>query len=275
MTGALGGYGSPVRDAINVVTWDDGAVTGDRAVFVHGSTTWGTSAFARQRPLAHRYRLELMDRRGYGDSPDVAHSDATVDAQDLAALLAGHPAHLVGHSSGAVVALLAAAHDPGAVRSLTLIEPSCYRAVPNDPVLASARAQNLEALAAASRRPPVSPAEYLRRSAESLDLPAPEPTPPRLRAAETAMRERPAWDVEVPLEDIGTAPWPKLVICGTWASAPERYRRLGGEPSMACGRAVAQAIGAELVTVRCSAHEPHWEQAEVVNATLLKLWEQA
>ena len=250
-------------------------MSGERAVFVHGSTTWGTSAFARQRPLAHRYRLELMDRRGYGDSPDVAHSDATVDAEDLAALLAGRPAHLVGHSSGAVVALLAAADNPGAVRSLTLIEPSCYRAAANDPIVASALAQHREALTAASHRPPASPADYLRRSAESLDLPAPEPTPTRLRAAETAMRERPAWDVAIPLEDIGTAPWPKLVICGTWASAPETYRRLGGEPSMACGRAVAQAIGAELVTVPCAAHEPHWEQAEVVNATLLKLWEQA
>ncbi|OZM82874.1 hypothetical protein [Pseudonocardia sp. MH-G8] len=53
---------------IHVTVWD-GPEGADRAVFVHGSTTWGTSAFARQRPLTSEHRLELVDRRGYGRSP--------------------------------------------------------------------------------------------------------------------------------------------------------------------------------------------------------------
>jgi pimeloyl-ACP methyl ester carboxylesterase len=62
------------------------------------------------------------------------------------------------------------------------------------------------------------------------------------------------------------------VISGGWDQAPEPYRKLGGEPLMACGRATAARLGAELLVVPGAAHEPHWEQAEVVNATLLRLW---
>ena len=264
-----------MRDAINVVNWNDGAATGERAILVHGSTTWGTSAFGRQRPLACRYRLEVVDRRGYGGSPDVAHSDAVVDAADIVGLLDDGPAHLVGHSFGTVVALLAAVRTPGSVRSLTLIEPCCYRAVADDPVVAAALARSREALVAAATRPRPTPAEYLRMSTEPLDLPPLEPTPARLRAAATAMDERPCWDVEVPLDVVAHAHWPKLVISGTWASAPEQYQRLGGEPLLACGRAVAGRIGADLLTVPGAAHEPQWEQAESVNAALLGLWDNA
>lgn len=45
---------------------------------------------------------------GYGRSPDVQRSDYAEDAREVAELL-GDGAHLVGHSSGGVVALLAAA----------------------------------------------------------------------------------------------------------------------------------------------------------------------
>src|SRR5689334_9935459 len=112
---------------INVTVWGGAARSAGRSIFIHGSTTWGSSAFARQRPLAENYRLELVDRRGYGVSPDVRHSDATVDARDVVELLSDGEANLVGHSYGTVVALLAASWRPEAVRSLTLLEPSCYR----------------------------------------------------------------------------------------------------------------------------------------------------
>lgn len=47
------------------------------------------------------------------------------DSQDLAALL-GDGAHLVGHSYGAIAALLAAALRPKAVWSLTITEPPVF-----------------------------------------------------------------------------------------------------------------------------------------------------
>jgi len=259
---------------INVTVWD-GPEGAARAVFVHGSTTWGASAFARQRPLAAEYRLELVDRRGYGGSPDVEHSDAVLDAQDLLEVLGGEPAHLVGHSFGTVGALLAAGRAVGAVRSLTLIEPSCYRAVADDPVVGAALERNRAAIAAFGDQPLPSAEEYLRLSTESGGMPPLEPTPERLRAAATTMRERPCWDVEVPLDEVTAAPWPKLVVNGSWENAPAAYREAGGLPLMACGRATAARIGAELLVVPGSAHEPHWDRAEVVNEALRRTWARA
>jgi len=72
-------------------------------------------------------RVIAYDRRGFGDSPPDAVFDQRLfhrDADDLAALLGERgaaPAHLVGHSDGATVALLAAAHHPGVVLSVTWI----------------------------------------------------------------------------------------------------------------------------------------------------------
>ena len=66
-----------------------------------------SSSSGAQRPLAERYRLLVMDRRGFGGSPDIDRSDYEVDAADVAELL-GDGAHLVGHSYGGVVAMLAA-----------------------------------------------------------------------------------------------------------------------------------------------------------------------
>jgi pimeloyl-ACP methyl ester carboxylesterase len=241
-------------------------------VFVHGSTTWGDSAFARQRPLAADFRLELVDRRGYGRSPDIDRSDARIDADDVVDVVAGGPVHLVGHSFGTVVALLAAGSAVGAVRSLTLIEPSCYRAVADDAVVGAALDANRAAIAAFGERPLPPAEEYLRLATEAVGLPPLEPTPQRLRAADTAMRERPCWDVDVPLDAIAAAPWPKLVISGAWDSAPAAYRDVAAAPLMACGRATADRIGAELLVVPGAAHEPHWEQADVVNEALRRTW---
>ena len=42
-------------------------------------------------------------------------------------------AHLVGHSYGGVISLLAAAAVPERVRSLTVIEPPCTKVAAGDP----------------------------------------------------------------------------------------------------------------------------------------------
>src|SRR5204863_3264184 len=94
---------------VHVTTWTDGEYPEGRVVFVHGSQCWATdpvAGFGHQRPLAARYHLELMDRRGYGQSPDTERGDYEVDADDVGELLQGG-AHLVGHSYGGVVAMLA------------------------------------------------------------------------------------------------------------------------------------------------------------------------
>ena len=60
------------------------AAQGAPAVFVHNIFTWGSDeayGFAAQRPLRDRYRLLLVDRRGYADSPDTNRSDFDTDTE--------------------------------------------------------------------------------------------------------------------------------------------------------------------------------------------------
>jgi len=105
-------------------------------VLVHGTFSWGTLTFSGQRPLAASRRLLVPDRRGFGASPGSS-SDYAVDAVDVVALL-GDGAHLVGHSYGGTVAMLAAAARPDLVRSLTLIEPCAHQVAADVPVVARA-----------------------------------------------------------------------------------------------------------------------------------------
>jgi len=256
--------------AVHVTVWDEGGGRGP-VVLVHGTMTWGTDVFgfAAQRPLAQRHRLLVVDRRGYGASPDVDRSDYDLDAADVLEVV-GEGAHLVGHSYGGVVAMLAAGRRPDRVRSLALIEPAAHRVAERHPDVAAAlicMRASLEAGVDAT------PEQWLRASTEAVGMEAFEPTPKRLRAAATALGERPCWEADVPVAPLADATWPKLVIAGTWEVAPEAYRLFAGPASMACAEVVAATIGARLLRVAGASHWPQREQAAVVNAALLALWE--
>jgi pimeloyl-ACP methyl ester carboxylesterase len=72
--------------------------------------------------LIDRFRVFRPDRRGHGRTPDVE-GPITYEqmAQDTIAFfeqVVGGPAHLVGHSDGAVVALVVALRRPDLVRRL-------------------------------------------------------------------------------------------------------------------------------------------------------------
>ena len=261
---------------VHVTEWDDTSGTGQRAILVHGSTSWGDDpalGFAAQRPLGRVCRVLAMDRRGYGGSDGTGSAEHTadyeVDAEDIAELLDGG-AHLVGHSYGGVGVMLAAARRPEAVLSLALIEPGCYQTAADDPVVAAALRANREAVATVPKDLP--PDVYLKAAADSAGMPPLEPTPQRLRAAATVLRERVCWEAPIPVAELAAAPWPKLVLSGTWETAPAVYRERGGEPLMACARVTAERIGARHVHVPGTAHYPHVERPDAVNAALTDLW---
>ncbi|WP_052230314.1 alpha/beta hydrolase [Streptomyces sp. CT34] len=260
------------REPLHVTVWDKATPGAPRALLVHGTLSWGTDCFAGQRPLAEMFRLELVDRRGFGDSPDTDRGDYAVDAEDLAQLL-GTGAHLVGHSYGAVAAMLAASARPEAVQSLTLIEPSPLRTAAGPPVVAAALERLRAAVEGGAGAVEPSPEEFLRQSTVPYGMPMPETTPHRLRAARSAMRERPSWDARIPLGPLAGAQMPKTVVNGTWETAHPRYRAFIGDALAACGEYLAEMIGARHVRVPGAGHAPHRDQAEAVNDVLARLWQ--
>ncbi|MFE7318968.1 alpha/beta fold hydrolase [Streptomyces sp. NPDC057555] len=259
-------------EPIHVTVWDEGLPGAPRALLVHGTMSWGTECFAGQRPLAGMFRLELVDRRGYGDSPDIECSDYAVDAEDLGRLL-GEGAHLVGHSYGAAAAMLAASARPEAVHSLTLIEPSPLRTAAAHPMVLAAVERIRAAFADAGAAGEVSAEEYLRQSTEAYGMRLPEVTPRMLRAVRSAMRERPVWDAQIPLAPLVRAEMPKTVINGTWETAHPEYRAFVGDALAACGEYLAEMIGARHVQVPGTDHTPHQDRPEVVNEVLTRLWQ--
>src|SRR5512143_3582220 len=108
--------------------------SGPPVVFVHGGGLGGAQAWRAQWPLAARWRLIFPNRPGYGGSPIDGREYFDVDAGHVAELL-GAGAHVVGHSYGAVIALLAAARRPDAVWTLTAVECPASGVALGDPAV--------------------------------------------------------------------------------------------------------------------------------------------
>ena len=199
---------------------------GPPILFVHGGVMNGAMTWSAQQPLAERWRLIVINRPGFGESSSTDRVDFAFDARLVAGVLDRLPAlfgidrvHLVGHSYGGVISLLAAAMRPEAIRSLTVIEP---------PAFGIARG-NAAADALVSRLkehwqngPRDDPAAFLRQfltlSGSAAKLPDPLP-PPLAQGAAMLVVERGPWEAEIPLQRLADAPFPKLVISGGHAAA--------------------------------------------------------
>lgn len=183
---------------------------------MHGSVVNGDLTWAAQAPLGDRFELVVPNRRGFPPGPDV---DA-VDYEDEAAWLDTWIApgtHLVGHSYGGVVSLLAAARYPERLRSLTVVEPPCFAIAAGDPLV--------DDYIAASERVwterPDDPAEFLRTFLRAVgsSVPPGELSPALLQGARTLAVERYPWTAEIPLAELRAAPFPKLVVSGAHSAA--------------------------------------------------------
>ncbi len=108
--------------------------SGPRVVLVHGGVLGGREAWRAQRPLTERWTLLAPDRPGHGRSPD-ARQDFETEAPLVADQLLQEPVHLVGHSYGAIVAMLAAERRPESVQSLTVIEPPAAGVAAGNPAV--------------------------------------------------------------------------------------------------------------------------------------------
>jgi pimeloyl-ACP methyl ester carboxylesterase len=185
----------------------------ERLVLVHGSVVGARMTWAGQQPLAEPFELVVIERPGFPPGPPVERVDFESDAALVAELLQPGD-HLVGHSYGGVVAMLAAAQKPAAVRSLTVIEPPATRVAAGNPAVDAFAAAG-EALYAAGARD--DPETFLRKflSAVGSALDPPSPLPPELQQGARALQvERGPWEAEIPLDALAAAPFPKLVLSG-------------------------------------------------------------
>jgi pimeloyl-ACP methyl ester carboxylesterase len=106
-------------------TWYAELGSGDPLLLMHGGL-WDSSAFAPNAPeLAESFHVYMPERRGHGHTPDadgpISYAGMADDTIAFLETVVGGPAHLVGHSDGANVALLAALRRPDLVRRLVLI----------------------------------------------------------------------------------------------------------------------------------------------------------
>ena len=123
---------------LHLTEWGD---AGPRVLLLHGGVQGGLgggpATLREQKSLAeHGYRLLVPDRPGFGQSPSRGPDDMEADAAWAATFLSGG-AHLIGHSFGGAVALLAASRQPSATRSLILIEPALIPLLPRSKAMRS------------------------------------------------------------------------------------------------------------------------------------------
>ncbi|MGI5484656.1 alpha/beta fold hydrolase [Streptomyces lavendofoliae] len=200
-----------------IVVLRDGS--GPEVLLVHGGagprTTWGALA-----PLADRWTLAYVHRRGYPPSPPPRkRQDFEVDAQDLAPLLVGRP-HVVAHSYGVLGTLIATAAAPGSVRSLTLIEPPLTHLAPDDPAVARLQRIGDAVLTHGMDTDPAELREFLRLAGAPIaDGPLPEGVVAGVRRAHGS---RPTSEARPRLHAIRDAGVPVLVASGDHSAALER-----------------------------------------------------
>jgi pimeloyl-ACP methyl ester carboxylesterase len=184
--------------------------------------------------------------------------DFLVDARDLADLMSTG-AHLVGHSYGALSAMIAAARHPEATLSLTLLEGPTTSIAQHDPAWRALtddvrglwdrdladRDWVVQFLEAVGSNPAEFPEDLLDAAVELV---------PVLR------RGRPFHDADVPLAELASATFPKLVVSGAHHAGFE-----------AMSDELATRIGASRAVIAGAGHEIQFTGAPL-NDALRSLW---
>lgn len=259
-----------------------------RLVLVHGSVVGGRATWTEQRRgIGDEADLVVLERPGFEPPPDpgppVPGSSHTppptdlatppvpgfsrappptstprVDFEEHAVWVAGRlrPGdHLVGHSYGGVIALLAAARDDR-LASLTVIEPPCTSVALDVPAVEVFARQGAELYASGAR---LEPEAFLRTflAAVGSDFDPPSPLPPALEQGARALAgERGPWEAEIPLDLLAARRLPTLVVSGAHHPAFE-----------AICDVLERALSAERLVLRGHGHNAQLHPA--FNAALL------
>jgi pimeloyl-ACP methyl ester carboxylesterase len=176
----------------------------------------------------------VPSRTGYPPNPPLDRIDFEDQAGEIAELLQDGD-HVVGHSYGGVVSLLAVARRPAAPRSLTVIEPPAFGLARGHPAVEEVLARVFEA--------PRDPRGYLEHFLPLVgsSLQVPDELPAELEAgARAAIAERPPNEAEIPLDELAATLFPKLVVSGGHSAAFDAVcdvleERLGAERAVLPG----------------------------------------
>ncbi len=207
---------------------------GRRILFVHGGGAGGSAAWRAQAPLAANWRLVMPWRPGYGGSPrnPSGREDFEYDASLIAQLLQAGD-HVVAHSYGAAVAMLAVARATANVASLTIIESGTSDIAKDDPAVTAFH----YAVLGLAAHPPADNEEFLRTLFRIIEpsraLPPVLPPPLQAFAQHLPQFRFPA-EAVVPEEALRDAGIPFLHVSGGHSAAYEGItdrlaQRLGGE----------------------------------------------
>jgi pimeloyl-ACP methyl ester carboxylesterase len=199
---------------------------------VNADLTWSA-----QKPLADRFEIVAPNRRGFPPGPDVKRVDFEDEAVWLEQFLEPGT-HLVGHSYGGVIALLAAAAQPERVRSLTVIEPPAFGVARGVPAVEEVVKRFDEAQASG----PHDPAEFLRIFLPLVgsSVPPGEFNEELLQGGRTLMVERSPAEAVIPFDGLAAAHFPTLVASGAHSPAFDAVcdvleKRLGAERAVLPG----------------------------------------
>jgi len=199
---------------------------------VNGDATWSA-----QRPLADRFELVIPNRRGFPPGPDVDRVDFEDEAVWLGQFVKPGT-HLVGHSYGGVISLIAAMRYADRLRSLTVIEPPAFKVAQGNAEADAFAAGGTELW----EHGPRDPAEFLRAFLTTVGSSTPPGnfTPELLQGARTLMVERYPWTAEPPLDELAATPFRKLVVSGGHSAAFDAVcdvleRKLGAQRAVLAG----------------------------------------
>jgi pimeloyl-ACP methyl ester carboxylesterase len=232
---------------------------GTPVVLVHGSLATGAEEWPAQRPLADAgFRLLVLDRRGFGRSPEAPGEDYLRDADDIAGLM-GDGAHLVGHSYGGLGVMFAAALRPDATLSLTLLEPGVFTLGQHHPA-ARALVADVRRLWDQDLPDAEWAVQFLTAVGSNPDALSPELIDAAVPLVPLLRRGRRIWEAELPLVELASAAFPKLVVSGAHSA---------GFDAM-CDD-LAERIGALRTVVAGAGHEVQFT-GPPINDAMLSLW---
>jgi pimeloyl-ACP methyl ester carboxylesterase len=228
-------------------------------VLLHGSLATGAEEWQAQRPLADEgFRLLVLDRCGYGRSPKADGEDFLRDADDIVALM-DDGAHLVGHSYGGLGALFAAARRPDVTLSLTLLEPATF-ALGRHHSDARALVDKVRTLWDQDLPDEAWVKRFLKAVGSDPDELSPQILSALVPLVPVLRRGRPVWSGDLPLAELATASFPKLVISGGHNAGFDAI----------CDD-LAERIGASRAMVAGAGHEIQFA-GQPLNEMLLALW---